>query len=462
MSASIDRTFRFGGAVRQSFGTASPAYAAAFIVLIILGVWVAFESVRRRPIHLTLLCVETGLAVALASTMTRAAFVALAVVAVGWAVRFSLRARDRLKPFARVACLRIVIYAIALFYSGAIGRFTPGHVRTDKSVTHRIEYWRAGFRAIGSAPWGGCGWNTSQRCWMNWYRPVDSTAQAYGFSNAFLDTGFEFGVPGLAMVLAAICILGIGLVADEAIGGASRAILFYAQSATVAALVENAFSTLVWSQLLLGLEFLLAIATFCLTNLNLRRLGASAALGLLFGVTARSIAARQSASDRMPIQFHPDGTTSLGRPAIDAHRVCFWADTQTTGTCPGVLLRRMAIDLQGSVHLTIAYQTPYPAPAATCDLLVILGTAIQEPSIERLNATIPVIIVHPLGPPPEPMPSLDVKSVVRPEIDDNGFTKAWRSWSIEHSVPIQITTGAGTDISDATDQLARDIVACER
>ena len=173
----------------MDWGFGSPNKTAAFIVSLMLGVWIL--GYFKRWGFWVALAAFAGLGLCLVHTFSRGGIVALLAGLIPLIYMVP-------RPWPR--CRLVVVSVIALLVVGyglnlKVGeRFTRGMESEDKSVTNRIPLWEAGLSMIADSP-EGWGLGNSGSTYMQWYEPLDNSAGYRTLVNSHLTWLAEFGWP---------------------------------------------------------------------------------------------------------------------------------------------------------------------------------------------------------------------------------------------------------------------------
>lgn len=173
----------------MDWGFGSPNKTAAFIVSLMVGIWIL--AYCKRWGFWVALAVFTGLGLCLLHTFSRGGIVALLM---GLLPVIYLAPRPW--PRSRVAVVAVIVLLVVGYgLNLKVGeRFTRGIEAEDKSVTNRIPLWIAGLSMIADSP-DGWGLGNSGSIYMQWYEPLDNPAGYRTLVNSHLTWLAEFGWP---------------------------------------------------------------------------------------------------------------------------------------------------------------------------------------------------------------------------------------------------------------------------
>ncbi|MBW3663713.1 MAG: O-antigen ligase family protein [Actinobacteria bacterium] len=169
--------------------------------LLLGGLTVAFVAITRERSRAWIAVAGVTLG-AIVLTLTRAAVAAavLATVAVVAATQDRVARRRLVRP-AALAALLILVLAVPTGLAARVGAAVTG---SETSTPIHLSSMEEGVRAIAERPLGqGLGVGASASA-----RAPDATLLT---ENAYLDVGLQTGVPGMALFVAAIALLGIAL-----------------------------------------------------------------------------------------------------------------------------------------------------------------------------------------------------------------------------------------------------------
>jgi hypothetical protein len=157
----------FNGLWRMDWGFGNANKTAAFIVLLMIGLWGL--TYWRRWVFWPILIANTALGVCLMHTFSRGGIIAAIVgfTALVWAAP---------RPWAKIRLWAVIIAVWcvlgSMIYLQAHKRLGQGLVQEDKSITNRLALWKAAPQMIWDAP-SGWGLGNSGRAYMNWYQPLE-------------------------------------------------------------------------------------------------------------------------------------------------------------------------------------------------------------------------------------------------------------------------------------------------
>lgn len=179
----------FHGTWRMDWGLGNPNKTAAVIAGLMVAAW-AWAVFRKWGFWVGLfLC--TGLGTALLHTFSRGG--ALAALAGLLAVGFGAE-----RPWPRAKAVAVLSGLLVLaaygFYLKAGDRYTSGILEEDRSITNRLELWKAAPAMMVDAP-DGWGLGNSGTAYMQWYQPLDRNEGYRTMVNSHLTWLVELGWP---------------------------------------------------------------------------------------------------------------------------------------------------------------------------------------------------------------------------------------------------------------------------
>ena len=221
----------YRGAVRISWGFATPNYLGAFLAGFMPLVWAMAkfckhplpvakpqtnprkrnkvnEPVSSRPIvpwaTIGMLASELFLWGSLGATASRGAAVAALSGAVLWEL-FRHYSEERtwsrsLKWIGLRAGFCIVGFAVFSFG----GRIAPGYLAQDASIGNRWLLWAGGAALCHGSPWSGWGIGESGHLFTQWVQPLDLPQEYKTMVNSYLHLAVERGLPALAAVMVVV------------------------------------------------------------------------------------------------------------------------------------------------------------------------------------------------------------------------------------------------------------------
>lgn len=195
----------FNGVWRMDWGFGNPNITAAFIVCLLVLVWLP-AFLWRRGFWFSLLP-ATILGICLFHTMSRGGILG-AATGLGILLFFSARPWSKFRLLAGGLAFWVVI--VGAFWMNAHERLGQGFVQEDKSISHRLEIWMTAPQMLAANP-RGWGWNESGRAYMDWFQPLDKNDHYGSLVNTHLSKVVELGVFGGGVYLflwSAILLLG--------------------------------------------------------------------------------------------------------------------------------------------------------------------------------------------------------------------------------------------------------------
>ena len=185
----------FNGVWRMDWGFGNPNITAAFIVCLLVLVWLP-AFLWRRGFWWSLLPSIT-LDICLFHTMSRGGLLG-GVVGLGILLAFTPRPWPKARLIAGGLAFWVVI--IGGFFLNAHERFGKGIVQEDKSISHRLEIWKSSPQMLAANP-QGWGWNNSGQAYMDWFQPLDRHENYGSLVNTHLSKVVELGILGGSLYL---------------------------------------------------------------------------------------------------------------------------------------------------------------------------------------------------------------------------------------------------------------------
>ncbi|OAM89024.1 hypothetical protein AW736_15105 [Termitidicoccus mucosus] len=415
------------------------------MVFVLILVWViaGFVTAKKKEhralgyAHPFLLLLELTVWFLLAKTCSRGGFMAAAGAALFFFV-------VRLGPVRLSACLkaiapRVAVAALLLVLVGAVGRFSPGHLATDKSVSNRLEMWRGALAMVHDSPFNGWGFRNGGLAYANWYQSLDAAERPVGFVNSYLDVAVEYGLHLLAVAVLLLAFLVILSVTRE------HSLLMAAAGACLVAWgLANVWSSL-WMEPLLWIFPLFAMF---LIVVGAARSQVRAVLGALFRAALVSCAAtaalwcagrhasrryewlviKDSATDKVTLckRGHPGGADN------PRAQVEIWADGAVFGPFYGRAIRAAAplFSVRSAIiyppwHVTGREEKPSGNPRIYAGFH---ATRIFDTPHDDGN----IVLLHPTAPPRRgDGAKIDCPRLLLclPEQDSSEHSLPWRRWA---------------------------------
>jgi hypothetical protein len=191
----------FNGVWRMDWGFGNPNKTAAFIAILMIAIWI-LAYIRKWGFWIAL-TIFIGLGGALLHTMSRGGLIALAAGLIPLLI-FASRPWGKSRLIGALVSFWIII-ATSLFLK-THERYIQGANIEDRSITNRLQIWKAAPAMIVDAP-GGWGLGNSGNAYMQWYQPLGKDENYRTLVNSHLTWLVELGWP-----LRLLYIFGWGLV----------------------------------------------------------------------------------------------------------------------------------------------------------------------------------------------------------------------------------------------------------
>ncbi len=178
----------FNGVWRMDWGFGNPNLTAALLVCLFCVAWLPAYMFRKG--FWFSLPLATVLGICLVHTMSRGGILggitALAILAI---------LAPRPWPKGRLIGAGCAIWMViaATFLLNAHQRIGQGIGTEDKSVTHRLQIWKAAPQLCAIRPFGW-GWNESGKAYMDWFLPEGRTDTYGSLVNTHLSKVVELGI----------------------------------------------------------------------------------------------------------------------------------------------------------------------------------------------------------------------------------------------------------------------------
>ncbi len=480
----FEADFLYAGQPRWNLGWATPNYAGAFLVTLVVLGWVLSPRARGWCGWWLLgLGAEGALYFLLAKTYSRGAWVALGCAAVYF---IAVMGFAQLKQTWRIWMMRLVLCVGCVVGTGLVARLSPGYMGGDGATLNRLELWRGGLRMCAAAPLQGWGAGESGRAYMNWFQDVDRSEGYTTMVNSYLHVGVEQGLPTLAGVMGVLFVLlalswwltrndrGFGAGRETMVGGGKRAdgalgitrpaLLAAVGASLVAWSVANAFTTL-WIEPKLwfvpGLAVLIILGAAVQVRLTpalwvwvcrsgLVGAGVMAGMVWMAGVWL-------SAGDSLVVCPQAKGAISVqskGKRAETETVWHVWPDSAVLGPTPGKEQRRWveasAVPLSLLVHRADEAESVEGSIGAGPHGMVLFGRQVERLAQSGVENFKRVWLVHPLGAPPRRAIKVPGEArLVLPTVDEAGNGPAWRAWAKAVGARMVESPAVGLDIRAA-------------
>lgn len=177
----------FQGFWRMDWGLGNPNKTAALIATLMVGIW--FLAYARKWGFWAALLPFTALGVCLIHTFSRGGLIS-AFAGFGVLLIFA----PRPWPASRMLAVGISVLCMvfASTYLQAHERYGQGVRQEDRSITNRLELWKAAPVMMAGAP-AGWGWGKAGEAFMQWYQPLDHNEEYRTLVNSHLTWLVEFG-----------------------------------------------------------------------------------------------------------------------------------------------------------------------------------------------------------------------------------------------------------------------------
>jgi len=179
----------FEGFWRMDWGFGNANKTAAFIALLLIGLWGLVHW--RRWLFWPVLILNAALGVCLIHTFSRGGLIA-ASLGIALLVWRAPRPWSQVRLWAVVITIWCVLGS--LVYLQAYKRLGQGIVQEDKSITNRLVLWKTAPQMMWDAP-SGWGLGNSGSAYMSWYQPLDRGETYRTLVNSHLTWLVEFGWP---------------------------------------------------------------------------------------------------------------------------------------------------------------------------------------------------------------------------------------------------------------------------
>jgi len=181
--------FTYHGIWRMDWGLGNPNKTAALIVMLMVAVWL-LGGIRKWGFWIALV-LFTGLGVGLIHTFSRGGIIAL-FLGLAPVLYCAPRPWPRAKIIGAVISIWVMIGASICLDAGE--RYEQGVVKEDRSITNRLEIWKAAPRMMVDAP-GGWGLGNSGNAYMQWYQSLNQNESYRTLVSSHLTWLVEFGWP---------------------------------------------------------------------------------------------------------------------------------------------------------------------------------------------------------------------------------------------------------------------------
>lgn len=475
----------FRGAMRLSWGFATPNYLGAFLAGLLPLVWGAgvllprvrpvaaapvVDNPRKRsktkleilPVRKWVLfgwCAVIGLELALwgalGATGSRGAAVAAGSGVVLWEVFRRLRSERSWRRSASWVGLRLLFCCIGFAVFSFGGRIAPAYLAQDASIGNRWLLWAGGAALCEGSPWHGWGTGESGHLFTQWLQPLDRPQEYKTMVNSYLHLSVEHGLPSLAGILAVLAglvgwplVAGKALVSDRWAGVCRAAACVWATWATA-----NAFSTLyddwrLWYAPGLAVVIVLISGPVVLrAHCSWRRWGLGVLVATL-GVPTLVFVAGMAWQWHSPVRItrSKSGMVVLARRmGADPVRWGVMPDVTVLGGKYGHEIRRWGLAMNDPEWSAWIYDprladlrdSPDPLP----NRWLVFGANVRD--LDRLGGVGFVVIVHPRGAPPKSWRGKGM--VLLNQVDEDGSSAAWTSWAESLGLRIYTISDIGLD-----------------
>jgi hypothetical protein len=179
--------FFFRDVWRMDWGLGNPNKTAALIAMLMIAVW-GFAYIRKWGFWVALVAF-TGLGACLIHTFSRGGLIALFVGMIPL-----IACAPRPWPKVKLIALTISVWIMIGFaiYLNAHERLGQGVVKEDRSISHRVQLWKAAPVMMVDAP-SGWGWGKSGQAYMQWYQPLEKSETYRTLVNSHLTWLVEWG-----------------------------------------------------------------------------------------------------------------------------------------------------------------------------------------------------------------------------------------------------------------------------
>lgn len=478
----------FRGAMRISWGFATPNYLGAFLAALLPLAWGARALLpqatravptpavnpRKRPKDTpspmpvrkgllagscVLFLIELALWGAIGATGSRGAALAALAGVVWWELFRRLRAERSWRTSAGWIGLRVLfcVGGFAVFSFG--GRIAPGYLAQDASIGNRWLLWGGGAALCEAAPWRGWGAGESGELFTQWLQPLDRPEAYKTMVNSYLHLAVEHGLPALAGVLAVLAgLVCWPLVAERSLGSARwAAVCRTAACVWVAWATANVFSTLFDDRRLwfAPAGALLAVLVSVPVVLKGQRSWRRWAMGVLAGATI------------LPLLVYLVGVFWQWRAAVrvrcsESGMVALssgWGETSSRwGVLPdpavlgekyGHEIRRWGMAMNDQSWSARVHDPRRGALGVAGEALpnqwLVFGSGVGD--LDQLGDNTFVVIVHPRGALPKKWRGNGL--LLLNQIDEDGSGAAWAGWADALGLRSHTISGIGLDVRAA-------------
>lgn len=453
----MEGIYFFGEYERWNLGWENPNQAGVFVAM-----WIPFFWVAARKCNwvgwLTLI-LELGLWFLLCKTYSRGALVAVAAAGCFWMLGKMWMERGGFRAVfpSRVAVGRLLGISALLFATGFFARIDPSYVSQDASAGNRLTLWKGGLQMISAAPWQGWGKGNSGSGFMQWFQPLEADEAYAGMVNSYLHVGVEYGLPVLAVVLAAalyLLALSVPRSGSNITGiGKNGWVRLAAGASLVVFLVANVFSTLwifgnLWWLVGLGIGLVLlgsyGEGGVCIRMRNL--LGGACAVAVLL-CSCLFLAGKLSREELIVRLDEGRDVLVHTRDSARSFRVLFFPDRSVLGDSWGKEIRRLATDVRFRDGEILVAGGDLRKIQHQATVIIACGGSAQK-GMDAV-AAFPesrLILVHPIGRPDQDWTGNGKVSVLLPGLDTSGGGGIWRRISKRNGWECKVSKGVAQDI----------------
>lgn len=188
--AEVSMNITFNGIWRMDWGFGNPNLTAALMITLLCVAWLPAFCFRRG--FWFSLPAATAIGVCLVHTMSRGGILG-GIIAMAVLAAFA----PRPWPIKRLigAGSAVWIAICAAFFLNAHQRISQGIATEDKSITHRLQIWKAAPAMLAVRP-DGWGLNEAGRAYADWFQPVGRTENYGSLVNTHLTKVVELGIIG--------------------------------------------------------------------------------------------------------------------------------------------------------------------------------------------------------------------------------------------------------------------------
>ena len=453
--------FTFEGAPRFSYGWVNPNHAGAVLASFLPFTWaiVRVASLKRRIWGLVTLG-EVVLAIMLALTLSRGALAAW-IASIAYFAFFWIK--NEKKSLIYFLLPRFALLCCALIFT-ELGHRSVHVISGDSSVANRIDLWCGGLKLICSSPFEGWGQGRAGIEYMQWFQYPATKVVHFGMVNSYLHVAVESGLPSLLLWIFGLCFpICISLASRAYVSAPGLRILICGNGAGVFAFaVASIFSTLIiipsviWVPVAMTLTLIGAVVATGLDGSVLCKSLITSILisSLLVALTwtASCLTAHQSA---LGIKRHRNKSVQLtSREGKGRKVITLSADDVVLGVYYGKSARELVEQQKDKIGKTIVQRRSVaPTSDVQSDLLILFGSEAANVSNDLAQDTIVVFPSVKIPERPLTRPAL----IILPEYDEVGFSGQWQHWATLHSIPTQVISGCGQNVTGRLDVIVKAI-----